>query len=72
MALTAESWQYSVTAVATAEGKLVLVPFGTSVNVCRASTGGRVQQLVGHTKHVTDICLHPANTFQASNSMDKS
>ena len=66
MALTGEALHTSLTAVATAEGKYVLVPFGTSVSVYRASTGGRVQHLHGHTRLVTGICLHPSNTFQAS------
>lgn len=64
MALTEDALHTSLTAVTTAEGQHVLVPFGTSVSVYNASTGGRVQQLNGHTKLVTGICLHPANTFQ--------
>lgn len=53
-------------AIATADGKNVLVPFGTSVSVYVAATGGRVQVLNGHTRPVTGICLHPSNSYQAS------
>lgn len=52
------------TAVASADGKYVLLPSGTSVSVYRAATGARVQWLEGHTARVTAVALHPDNTLQ--------
>lgn len=60
------------TAVSSADGKYVLVPFGISVSVYHSTSGARVQHLDGHTRPITGISLHPSNSFQVWKSLPPS
>lgn len=64
MAVADESLRCPAIALASADGKFILVPFGISVTVYQALSGARIQQLDGHTRLVTAIALHQGNTHQ--------
>lgn len=70
MAVAEESLRCPAIAVASADGKYILVPFGISVTVYQTSSGARIQQLDGHTRLVTAIALHQANTHQVCTKID--